>query len=240
MGTGESDPALRDRIHQVGGWRHRIDLGGVVTPGSEDTAAEWERLRIPSPAAKRVLDIGCSDGYYSFRCEGLGASEVVAIDDVSSYLAATNGFRVAADQLGSQATYMVRDVETLSSEQLGLFDVVLFINVLYHLPNPVLALRRIADVTRPGGTLVLKTYYRTDVRLWLRGKCIGFDFGRRPKWWYFPGSELGGDPTNWWAPNRSGLEALLQSTGWTDVRHVTTWRDRLYFHATRAYDPVPR
>jgi hypothetical protein len=101
-------------------------------------------------------------------------------------------------------------------------------------------LRRIADVTRPGGTLVLKTYYRTDVRLWLRGKCIGFDFGRRPKWWYFPGSELGGDPTNWWAPNRSGLEALLQSTGWTDVRHVTTWRDRLYFHATRAYDPVPR
>jgi tRNA (mo5U34)-methyltransferase len=234
VGTGESDQDLRERVQQVGSWRHRIDLGGLVTPGSEDTTAEWQRLRVPSPEGKRVLDIGCSDGYYSFRCESLGASEVVAIDDESSFLAPTNGFRLAADRLGSKTTYMVRDVETMSAEQDGQFDIVLFINVLYHLPNPVLALRRIADVTRPGGTLVLKTYYRTDFRVWLRGKCYGFDLERRPKWWYFPGSELGGDPTNWWAPNRSGLEALLQSTGWTNVHQITTWRDRLYYQAVRA------
>lgn len=233
VGNGESDEDLLRRVQQVGGWRHRIDLGGVITPGSEDTAAEWERLRVPPLTGSRVLDIGCSDGYYSFRCESLGASEVVAIDDESSFLAPTNGFRLAAERLGSNAEYLVRDVETLSSEQDGQFDLVLFINVLYHLRNPVLALQRIAEVTRPGGTLILKTYHRTDVRVWVRGRCYGFDLDRRPKWWYFPNSELGGDPTNWWAPNRSGLEALLASTGWGDLQHVTTWRDRLYYHAVR-------
>ena len=25
--------------------------------------------------------------------------------------------------------------------------------------------------------------------------------------------ELGGDPTNWWAPNRAGIEAMLRSSG---------------------------
>lgn len=222
----------------MGAWRHRIDLGpGLTTPGSEDTAAEWQRLKVPDRlAGKRILDIGCSDGYYSFRAESSGASEVLAIDDESSFLAESNGFRTAARILGSNVTYAVRDVENLDTARDGEFDLVLFVNVLYHLKNPVRALERIASVTRPGGTLVLKTYYRTDLRVWFHGKCFGFDIDRRPKWWFFPNDELGGDPTNWWAPNRRALEGLLLSTGWTNLTRLGKWRDRLYYHAQRSGD----
>ena len=226
---------VHELVGSVSQWRHRIAVGhGVVTPGTEDTDAELRRLQLPQRMQGwRVLDVGCSDGFYSFECEDRGA-EVASIDDESSLLAEkANGFRVAAHLRGSSATYEARSVEALDPAIDGEFDLVLFINVLYHLPNPMLSFQRLASVTRPGGILVLKTYFRSDIRLWVRGRCVGFDIDRRPKWWYFPGAELGGDPTNWWAPNRAGLEAMLGATGWRDVRPIGCHGDRLYYQATR-------
>lgn len=235
-------------IDAIAVWRHRIRLPrGVVTPGTEDTDAEWQRLAMPTRLDGRtVLDVGCSDGYYTFRCESLGAT-VTAIDDESSLLggaARLNGFGTAARLLGSHATYLAADVERLAdadtgrfdtgSFDTGSFDTVLFLNVLYHLPNPMRALSELARVTRPGGELVLKTHFRTDVRVWVRGRCVQFDLDRRPKWWYFPTTELGGDPTNWWSPSRSGLRAMLDATGWGEIEHLTTVGDRLYLRARRS------
>jgi len=227
---------IDERVAKVGRWRHRIDVGsGVVTPGVENNVDELTRLMIPQDlVGKRVLDIGCSDGFYSFTAEERGATSVLAIDDESSTLTSSNGFRAAASLRNSTARYEARDVENLERERDGAFDLVLFINVLYHLPNPQRALERIASVTDPGGLLVLKTYFQTDFRCWFRGRCIQFDFDRRPKWWYFPSQELGGDPTNWWGPSRSGLSGLLAATGWTDIRTVASKGDRIYLHATRA------
>lgn len=225
-----------DAIAQIPTWRHRIEVSpGVTTPGTEDTAAELPRLGIPEDlAGRRVLDIGCSDGFYSFVCENRGA-QVTSIDDESSLLAGgVNGFTVASRLLGSRARYQVMDVHRLGGAGLGHFDVVLFINVLYHLKNPLLALEQIAEVTEPGGLLVLKTYFRQDVRVLVRGRPYGFDIDRRPKWWFFPDRELGGDPTNWFGPNRRAIEGSLRATGWEDVELKCRHGDRLYYHATRS------
>lgn len=224
------------RAGSISQWRHRIPLGhDIVTPGSEDTEAELGRLNIPqSLEGKRVLDVGCSDGYYSFVCEQRGAT-VVAVDDESSLLAGTtvNGFTTARDLRGSAVDYRIADVHDLTPDDVGTFDLILFVNVLYHLENPMLALRRLAALAEPGAEMILKTYYRTDVRFWARGRCLGFDVDRKPKWWFFPGTELGGDPTNWWAPNRTGLLAILDASGWSDAEVTGVWRDRLYVTARR-------
>jgi SAM-dependent methyltransferase len=45
----------------------------------------------------------------------------------------------------------------LSPEVFGLFDVVLFAGVLYHLRYPVWGLKKIISVLKDGGTLVLET-----------------------------------------------------------------------------------
>src|SRR6266496_2065088 len=75
---------LRERVHSLD-WVHTIDLGqGLVTPGA------WP----PSPlirkafdsldfVGKRVLDVGCWDGLWSFEAERRGAGEVYATDCVS-------------------------------------------------------------------------------------------------------------------------------------------------------------
>jgi len=226
---------IRARIDAISVWRHRIDLGSTITPGTEDCQMELRRLQIPTDlTGRRVLDVGCSDGFFSFECERRGAT-VVAIDDESSLLAGgVNGFQTAAQILDSGVEYRTADVELLPDADASTFDLVLFINVLYHLRNPMKSLEQLAAVTKPGGTLILKTYFQSDVRFWLKGKCYGFDVDRRPKWWYFPATELAGDPTNWWAPNRAGLEAMLGATGWTGLHRLGTFGDRLYYRATRA------
>ena len=46
---------------QVAGirWFHRIDLGGIVTPGLDDTAAKLARVKLPADlSGQSVLDIG--------------------------------------------------------------------------------------------------------------------------------------------------------------------------------------
>jgi tRNA (mo5U34)-methyltransferase len=229
------EAALEEAVRMNRAWRHRIALNSrLITPGTEDTPAEWRRLQVPaSLAGRRVLDVGCSDGFYSFECEHRGA-EVVAIDDESSLMTdGHNGFQIAHDALGSKVTYAIKDVHDLDPAVDGTFDLVLFINVLYHLKSPLLALERLASVTRPGGTLVLKTYYRSDIRFWVRGRCISLDIDRRPKWWFFPSGELGGDPTNWFAPNVAGVTSMLGATGWRVERVLGRLGDRYYCHATR-------
>lgn len=186
------DRDAAELIASIPSWRHRIRIGGVTTPGTEDSDAELARLGLPADlSGRRVLDIGCSDGFYSFEAERRGAADVVAIDDESSLLAGgVNGFGIARRLLRSDVDYVVRDVEDLNPITDGTYDLVLFVNVLYHLRNPMRALDSIASVTRPGGQMILKTYFQTDVRKWVKGRCIGFDIDRRPKLWFYPDREL--------------------------------------------------
>ena len=65
------------------------------------------------------------------------------------------GFELAREALGSRVEDLDVDVMDLGPERAGTFDVVLFLGVLYHLPNPLLALERVASVTRE--RLILET-----------------------------------------------------------------------------------
>jgi 2-polyprenyl-3-methyl-5-hydroxy-6-metoxy-1,4-benzoquinol methylase len=78
---------------------------------------------------KRVLDIGCRDGAQSFAAEQLGASEVVGIDnDLSNGL---TDFLIPFKR--SKVKAYQRNLNDLSREQSGEFDLVVFAGVLYHL-----------------------------------------------------------------------------------------------------------
>src|SRR5687767_338660 len=69
---------------QSSGWWHSIDLGdGRVTPGVRSQQELWNLyscFQLPEDlSGKRVLDIGCWDGYFSFEAERRGA-DVTAVD----------------------------------------------------------------------------------------------------------------------------------------------------------------
>ncbi|MEM7360740.1 MAG: methyltransferase domain-containing protein [Pseudomonadota bacterium] len=186
------------------------------------------RLKIDQDlSGKRVLDIGCSDGYYSFECEKRGA-KVTAIDDFTSSpdKKGVNGFTIAAELLRSDAVHRnmsVYDVDKLEGE----FDVILLINVLYHLRHPTLAVDKIAAKLVPGGKLYLKSYFHHDIRF----RSFGFDLTKRPLARFYPGDELNNDPSNWWGFNRRGIEALLASAGFGQIHRTAQVGDRVYYRA---------
>jgi tRNA (mo5U34)-methyltransferase len=96
------------------------------------------------------------------------------------------------------------------------FDVVLFLGVLYHLRYPLLALDIVAE--RVGDVLVLQTLTMPGEEIAQVPADLSIDERDRmlePGWprMAFIERRLEDDPTNWWAPNRACVEAMLRSAG---------------------------
>jgi tRNA (mo5U34)-methyltransferase len=89
--------------------------------------------------------------------------------------------------------------------EVGVWDIVLFLGVLYHIEDPLRALRRVFAVTRHEA--IIET------------EAVVIPGHPEPLWRFFPHGELNHDRTNWWAPNLGGLLGLVGAAGFTDA-HV--------------------
>ena len=112
-------------------------------------------------------------------------------------------FDLARQALHSGAEAIVLDFMDCELSEVGQWDVVLYLGVLYHIPDPVRALRRVAAVTRR--TAIIETEAMV-----LRGQ-------RSPLWSFFPGGELNNDRSNWWVPNLGALLGLVGAAGFRRV-----------------------
>lgn len=199
-------------------WFHRIKLpDGRITPGQNHTAMYARRLQLPeSFAGKTVLDIGAWDGYYSFDAERRGAARVLATDHFC-WSGGGWGKRAAFDMahrlLGSKVDALDIDIPDISKETVGVFDVVLFLGVLYHLPEPLAALERVAEVT--GEMLVMETM--VDLTF-MRQPALTFHRGRSHPWSQY--RHWRNDPTTWFAPNEAAVVAMLEHVGFSKIERV--------------------
>lgn len=211
-----TDPAtVRRLIAEHGRWWHEIELApGIVTPGDDSNRMKLpilDSLGLPQDMrGLRVLDIGCSDGYFSFAMEERGAS-VVATDFVpESY----TGFATARKILGSSVEYRMDNVYNVEPRTYGQFDVVLFMGVLYHLRKPLAALDAIRSVLKPGGSLFVGTMMIDEYVQLPDGSVTTLDalnplLRTIPLWQAYPADSLNGDFTNCFAPNQRALEVAL-------------------------------
>lgn len=216
-------------------WFHCIHLPyGIVTPGTREPNA-WDMYRLPAKlTGKRVIDIGAWDGGFSYEAERRGAASVTAMDlwgnlkkepGTGGY--GWDNFTFAHDALESKVQAINRNVYEICPE-MGVYDLVIFLEVLYHLQDPFLGLRKVASLVASQGKLVLET--------WI--DCVAAPY---PAMAFYEGSELNGDPTNWWGPNQACVEALLRSVGFKTIERVYMREDvhlggrgqRACFHATR-------
>src|SRR5262249_43821504 len=141
-------------------WHYSYEFqGGLSFPisrmhGNEDQVAmdpkrPLQRFRhfIPDLVAsqggslrgKRVLDIACNSGFWSIQCALLGA-EVVGFDARDVLIEQANLLKsiVGLDNV----SFRQLDFWSMSPESLGgVFDIVLNLGILYHLPDPLEALR---------------------------------------------------------------------------------------------------
>lgn len=225
MHGDEITQRAREAIARQAKWHHRIEVApGVWTPGLQDTQTVLQQIDMPENlSGMRVLDVGARDGFFTFEAERRGAREVIALDNESPH---RTGFAIAAELLGSRATYVTENVYSLSPERYGRFDLVLFLGVIYHLRHPLLALDRIHDVCEPGALLLLETHMIDEGLVdaagnWHRLADFHPDLPSFPLVQYYPADLLGHDPTSQWAPSRVALEGWLRGSGFEPL---STWQ----------------
>lgn len=107
---------------------------------------------------KRFLDIGCRDGLFCFEAEKAGAREIIGIDNDLS--PAATEFLIP--YFNSAVQMHELNLYDLTPERFGLFDVVLFAGVLYHLRYPFWALKIIRDMVVEDGLVVIETGILVD------------------------------------------------------------------------------
>lgn len=102
---------------------------------------------------KRVLDVGCRDGLFSFEAEKRGAKEIIAIDnDISE---GASEFLIPLFKSKVQMYEM--NLYDLNPEKFGLFDVIIFYGVLYHLRYPIWGLKKLSSCLSGDGFLLLES-----------------------------------------------------------------------------------
>jgi tRNA (mo5U34)-methyltransferase len=227
MNDAPTPDELRRRAEALGPWFHNIDLGhGVWTAPDhflgDYPAVKWRRFAHAIPddlSGRSVLDIGCNGGFYAMEMKRRGADRVLAVDFDEDYLAQA---RFAADLSGLDIEFRrlsVYDVAALRER----FDLVLFMGVFYHLRHPLLALDLIHEhVARD--LLVFQSMQRGSGAVEPVADDYDFveaDHFDRPGYpkMHFIEKSYAHDPTNWWAPNRAGTEAMLRSAGFQILDH---------------------
>jgi tRNA (mo5U34)-methyltransferase len=215
-----NEQEIRRRIEELGPWFHNMELGGVETAPEhflgDYPRFKWERFAPAIPAdltGRSVLDVGCNAGFYSMEMKRRGARRVVGIDSDERYLAQARfaaGIRGLDIELRNHSVY---EVATLGER----FDLVIFMGVFYHLRHPLLALDLLHEFV-VDDMLLFQSMLRGSMNVpeleddYEFGQTSIFGDSSFPAM-YFIEKRYAGDPTNWWIPNRAGVEAMLRSAG---------------------------
>ena len=115
-----------------------------------------EQKRLDALAGLRILDIGCGGGILSEPLARLGAA-VVGADPSAANIAAA---RLHAEEAGVTVDYRETTAEALADAG-ERFDIVLAMEVVEHVADVPLFVKRCAEMVKPGGLMMVATLNRT-------------------------------------------------------------------------------
>ena len=181
----------------------------VTSPGhagGEDlqTLLGWGRDR----RARQVLDVATGGGHTALAFASL-AARVVAFDVTEPMLHAARDF-IGSRRPSTAVAFVAGNVEALPFRE-GAFDVVTCRIAAHHFADPALAMRQIARVLAPGGSLLLQDILGSDDA---EANAFITEVERRR------------DPSHVKAYRRAEWNALLRGAGLTIIDSATVSKVR--------------
>jgi tRNA (mo5U34)-methyltransferase len=116
-------------------------------------------------------------------------------------------FDLAKEALDSKVEPVVADFMTMDLADLGTFDVVLHLGVLYHIKEPLAALERVRQVTREVAVVETEAV-----------AVAGYE--DQELVWFTAGNELNRDFGNWYVPSIRALRAMCRAAGFSRIETV--------------------
>lgn len=138
-------------------WRKGpFDLFGIDLDSEWRSDFKWDRLKksLSSLRGKKILDIGCNNGFFMFKMAQQHPELVLGIDPFMHCCAQFRFLNYFA-QLPN-LHFELFGVEHVGNFQ-NFFDVVFSMGIIYHHRNPMQQLLDIRDSMRVGGELILET-----------------------------------------------------------------------------------
>jgi SAM-dependent methyltransferase len=136
--------SVKERVETLRPWHYQFNLDGVRTPVWREDAInrhpERKRMgfdplvRVSQMQGKRVLDLGCNSGWWSLAALNAGAGFVLGIDGRQLHIDQAN---LVFETEGADPSRYRFELGNIFEHELGSFDVVLCLGLMYHIAKPL-------------------------------------------------------------------------------------------------------
>lgn len=163
-----TDAEILEAIGRFPRWHYQFDLRGHITPIHD---LEWVnrhaqrkiyffdplvRLLGGSLAGKRVLDLGCNAGFWSLCAAQSGCDYVLGIDGRQMHIDQANLVFRANEIHPASYNFVRGDIFDVLQHDIGTFDIVLCLGLLYHISKHMTLLEAISRLNTD--LLVIDSY----------------------------------------------------------------------------------
>ena len=156
----ETQEQLKNNLKVLMPWRKGpFDLFGIHIDTEWHSDWKWDRLeKSLSPlAGRRILDVGCGNGYHLWRMAAHKPELLIGVDPGLKYVYQFEVLRRYINKVSENESTFLLPFGIEDVPQLKAFDTVFSMGVFYHRKSPIDHLFELRDCLRTGGELVLET-----------------------------------------------------------------------------------
>lgn len=150
---------IQQLLFEMVPWRKGpFEVLGISIDSEWRSNLKWSRLKnqIASLSGKKVLDVGCGNGYYGFRMLQQKPEVVIGIEPHLAYVTQFWALKQFTPRL--PVSVLPCTLEQIPGALHG-FDSVFSMGVIYHRRSPIDHLMHCKQCLAPGGQLILESLY---------------------------------------------------------------------------------
>ena len=149
---------LEKELLKLSPWRKGpFNIFGLEIDSEWRSEKKWQRIQnyLPNIKGMRIADIGCSNGYYSYKLLELQPDLIVGMDKTALYVMQFLALKYYTQQI-QELIVLPCSSEEFNFKKID-FDLVLSMGILYHSKNPSSHLNSLKHLVKKNGYIILET-----------------------------------------------------------------------------------
>ena len=149
---------LEKELLKLSPWRKGpFNIFGLEIDSEWRSEKKWQRIQsyLPNIKGMKIADIGCSNGYYSYKLLGLQPDLIVGMDKTALYVIQFLALKSYTKQI-QELLVLPCSSEEFNFKKIN-FDLILSMGILYHSKNPSSHLNSLKHLVKKNGYIILET-----------------------------------------------------------------------------------